>query len=130
MGSPAHGDVASRPGKTLVAYCGWLVLGFRHNERAVTSKRRRIGRFPSARLLLSPRAASEVNQRLYRGILEFLRNLVVVTFLFVLAQKSGSWLLWALWGLGAVALYGTVAIYLESVFFNASIIKHPWVRNC
>lgn len=73
-------------------------------------------------------AAGKANRRLYRGILEFLRNLIVVTFLYVLARKSGSWLLWGLWGFGGFALYGSVVSYWDTVAFNANIIERRWLR--
>lgn len=42
----------------------------------------------------------------YKWFLEFIRNCMVVAALFYLAQKSGSWLLYAVAGIAGIALAG------------------------
>jgi hypothetical protein len=65
------------------------------------------------------RAAANLMIRSYaKGFLEFVRNLVVVSFLFVLAEKSGKWYLYALALAAGFALWSTVYGYIDPLVLN------------
>jgi hypothetical protein len=53
--------------------------------------------------------------------------LIVVSFLFVLAERSGKWYLYALALLGGFALWGTVYSYTEEWRPNLAVFKQRWL---
>jgi uncharacterized PurR-regulated membrane protein YhhQ (DUF165 family) len=59
--------------------------------------------------------ATKSIRALAKGFLEFVRNLIVVAVLFVLAEKSGKWYLTTLSLLAGLALWSTVYSYIDPV---------------
>jgi hypothetical protein len=53
-----------------------------------------------------------------QSLLGVLRNFIVVSFLFYIAQKSGQWYMWGLAIVGAFALYMFVFAYVNQAQFN------------
>lgn len=62
--------------------------------------------------------AAKLGQEWAKWILDALRNLITVAFLFVVAEKSGKWYMWALAAIGFFALYVFVFSYINQSQFN------------
>lgn len=63
--------------------------------------------------------ANLANRAIYRWVLEFLRNCMVVAALLFLAQKSGNWWLWIITIVSAFVLIAYCYTYVENAWFGA-----------
>jgi hypothetical protein len=64
-------------------------------------------------IIEAPVKAALTLRALYKWILEFLRNCMVVAALFYLAQKSGSWWVIVIAGVGGYALAAYCFTYVD-----------------
>jgi hypothetical protein len=75
------------------------------------------------------RARNVKLRQLEKGYLEFLRNFIIVGFLFGLSAKSGKWYMYLLAWSGMVALWGTGYSYLEEWRPNVDGLKQIWLKG-
>ncbi|HVA17811.1 MAG TPA: hypothetical protein VMV59_08885 [Candidatus Dormibacteraeota bacterium] len=61
-------------------------------------------------------AANKANRALYRWLLEFLRNIMVVAAIFYLAKRSGEWWLYIVASAGGLALAAYCYTYVENMW--------------
>jgi hypothetical protein len=66
---------------------------------------------------------------LYRWVLEFLRNCMVVAAVFYLAEKSGDWWLYGIAGIGSFALAGYCYTYIENWWPNLDVTRKGRLRG-
>jgi hypothetical protein len=62
--------------------------------------------------------AAKLGEEWAKWVLDILRNLIVVAFLFYAAEKSGKWYMWVLAGVGFFSLYTFVTAYIGQSQFN------------
>jgi hypothetical protein len=74
-------------------------------------------------ILERPKKASIINRAIYKWVLEFVRNCMVVAALFYLARRSGDWWLYGVAGIAGLALAGYCYSYVESVWLD---LKFPY----
>jgi hypothetical protein len=62
--------------------------------------------------------AAKLGEEWAKWVLDILRNLIVVAFLFLAAEKSGKWYMWVLAVVGFISLYVFVTSYINQSQFN------------
>jgi hypothetical protein len=75
--------------------------------------------------------AAKLGEEWAKWVLDILRNLIVVAFLFYAAEKSGKWYMWALAIVGFCSLYMFATAYIgqsqfnfrETTGFGATVLK-------
>ena len=65
----------------------------------------------------------------FKGYLDFIRNLVVVSLLFVIAEKSGKWYISLLAWSGLIALEGYYYTYLQPWRPNLPAVSSRWLAR-
>jgi hypothetical protein len=72
------------------------------------------------------RRAAKLGEEWAKWVLDALRSMVVVSFLFYIADKSGKWYMWALAVIGFGALVMFLTSYIGQSQFNFKETKGLW----
>jgi len=73
------------------------------------------------------REANKIILALDRWFLEFVRNTLVVSVLFAIAEKSGRWYIHGFAYLAGFALWGTIYAYLDPIVANVGFVRNKVV---
>jgi hypothetical protein len=77
-------------------------------------------------LLEHQKKAITLSRAMYKWILEFVRNCMVVAALFYLARRSGDWWVYGIAGVSGFALVAYCSTYVEGVGFDVKIPYVGW----
>jgi hypothetical protein len=75
------------------------------------------------------REANKAILALDRWFLEFVRNTLVVSVLFAIAEKSGRWYVYAFAYLAGFALWGTIYAHLDPIVANARFVRNKIITS-
>jgi hypothetical protein len=88
-----------------------------------------IKKFLQAPFVINPKdlERARTTRAAARWVLDLLRNVVVVAFLFVVAEKSGKWYMNLIAWLGFCAIWAYCSSYWEAVAMNLEPFKQRWL---
>ena len=64
-----------------------------------------------------------------RWFLEFVRNMLAVSVLFAVAEKSGRWYIFGFAYLAGFALWGTIYVHLDPIVASARFVRNKIITS-